>query len=411
VKVDADFLIVGGGPAGATAGGLLAQAGHPVVICEHKKFPRHKVCGEFISAQARPVLERLGLLERFDSLAGPEIRRFAAYPAEGPMLSAAMPAAGGKYPRSLSRDVLDEMLLERAVTLGAQVLQPCHVTEIQGNAAEGFGVSTSTNGPIKARCVVLAHGLAQRGAMDGHDIATPSGGYMCFKCHMEGCDTSDETIAIGGVRGLYAGLVRTSDNGDGRGNCVAPPFQAVNGSLRGSPEPHGDVHSSRYTLAFVVNVDQIAKLGGGADAHLQHLLMNNRGFRTALANAKRIGPWYASGPMAPGVRRIYHDGRFFVGNAAGEVHALVGEGMTLAMRGAMRLAESIAAVDPSLGNLDGIGRAYEHAWNREFRGRYRAANVFAHLMVRPTLATLAAGLLDAFPALLDYCVVRSGKWS
>ncbi len=408
--MNVDFLIVGGGPAGATAGGLLAQAGYRVVICEHKKFPRNKVCGEFMSAQARPVLHRLGLLERFDAIAGPEIRRFAAYPAEGPALSSSMPASSGTYPRSMSRDVLDKMLLEQAATLGARVLQPCHVTGVHGNAAEGFIVSTSTGGPIKARSVVLAHGLAQRGAMDGRDGVTQRGGYMCFKCHMEGCAIDGETIAIGGARGLYAGLVRTSDGGEWHDTFVARPFQAVNDPSGGSPVARVETRP-RYTLAFVVNSRQIAQLGGGAEAHLQHLIKGNRGLRMALMNARRIGPWYASGPMAPGVRRIYHDGRFFVGNAAGEVHALVGEGMTLAMRGAMRLAESVIAIDPSLNKLDAIGRAYEKVWNREFRGRYRAANIFAHLMVRPGLASVAAGLLDAFPALLDYCVVRSGKWS
>ncbi len=435
LAMEVDFLIVGGGPAGATAGGLLAQAGYRVAICEHKKFPRHKVCGEFISAQARPVLERLGLIDQFDAAAGPEIRRFAAHMPGGPVLSAAMPTCAGHYPQSLSRDVLDDMLLQRAAELGAQVLQPCHVMEVQGNAAEGF-VAHTAQGPIQATCVILAHGLAQRGAMDGgenvksgaqnvfeklsrvprprsswpcfanktHDHEDPwswhpasrirSGGYMCFKCHLENCAIADDTIAIGGAKGLYAGLMRTSDDGSTR---------------------------PRYTLAFVVRSTGIlpvtplhrqdACATSPADSYLRHLLQQNPAFRNALAHAKRIGPWYASGPMMPGVRNIYTDGRFFVGNAAGEVHALVGEGITLAMRGAACLVDSILAVDPDLHNLDAIGATYKTAWQHEFSARYHAANIFAKIAVRPGWAALAAGVLETFPALLDYCVMRSGKWN
>src|SRR5438874_9027548 len=89
-----DVLIVGGGPAGATAAALLARAGRDVVVVEKSPFPRRKVCGEFVAASGIALLGELGLGEEFDAAAGPEVRRIAVW-AGNRTLEAAMP--GDRY--------------------------------------------------------------------------------------------------------------------------------------------------------------------------------------------------------------------------------------------------------------------------------------------------------------------------
>lgn len=66
-----DSLIVGGGPAGAATGLLLARAGWKVTLVERKRFPRRKVCGEYLSATNMPLLRHLGIAKAFEEQAGP----------------------------------------------------------------------------------------------------------------------------------------------------------------------------------------------------------------------------------------------------------------------------------------------------------------------------------------------------
>lgn len=381
-----DFVIIGGGPAGSTAAALLAQRGLRTLICEQKSFPRPKVCGEFMSTRLRPILRQLSLEADFDRLAGPPIRRVVACPFGRLTLRGSFPAQpDGAFPRALARDQLDELLLHRAQQLGATILQPCQVTSVTGSLAEGFQVSTASAGILHGRAVILAHGLAQRGDMDPTARARPAQAprppteFICFKAHFTACPLPDDTIALAAAPGLYAGLVRTSD-------------------LAAAP---------RYSLAFVIRRRRIEDIGNSGEAQFQDLLHTNPAFATLLAGATRLSPWLASGPLQPGIREVYRDGRFFVGNAAGEVHALVGEGITLALRSAQLLAHSLTGTTPAA--LAQAGRNYESRWRRLFLPRYYAANLFAHIMMRPTLAAPLSRCIRALPPLMNWCIRASGK--
>jgi flavin-dependent dehydrogenase len=110
--------ILGGGPAGASAAVAALQQGAEVELYEKSRFPRHKVCGEFLSPEALPILERLGVYQECAGAGPALIRRF--------LLRVGTREKSGTLPEpawGLSRYRLDSMLLDRAAALGARIVR------------------------------------------------------------------------------------------------------------------------------------------------------------------------------------------------------------------------------------------------------------------------------------------------
>jgi geranylgeranyl reductase family protein len=148
-----DVLIVGGGPAGATAAYHLAKAGIEVMVCEMSPFPREKVCGDGLIADSLAALERMGLAERV---------RHVGYVADGmefwspSRINDVVPIEFA----TLKREVLDDMVLRRAQSVGAKVAYKRVVDLIP--VAGGVQVMVEGAGHINARIAVVATGAAKQ---------------------------------------------------------------------------------------------------------------------------------------------------------------------------------------------------------------------------------------------------------
>ena len=401
---DFDIAVIGGGPAGTTAAAILAANGRKVAIFEHRVFPRQKVCGEFVSIGARPVLRQLGVLAKFDAVAGPEIRRMAALPQNGRILECTLPAdAHGCHARALCRARFDNLLMQNAKSSGVTVFQPAHVDRIEPVATGGFSIFSRQCGEISAGKVIMADGKAHsslalpavdkiKTAASGHELLNTS--YLGYKAHFRDCDMPDDLTVIAGGPEIYAGLLRTSDL------C-----HDTNEQIAGN---RGKAEAPTYNMAFAVRQIQAAEHSGPDDL-LAYLFKFNPGLKRIMRRAKRESAWFACGPMRPGVRRLYANGLFYSGNAAGEVHALVGEGMTLALRSGRLLAgEFLAGMAAGKGDAE-IAKNYQSAWRTEFTGRLDAGNLFSNLLMRPMAGNIAADAFNCFPELLHAAVRFSGK--
>jgi len=182
----------------------------------------------------------------------------------------------------------------------------------------------------------------------------------------------------------------------------------------------GMVHTDhgRLGLSCCIRRDQLArarreagpvKAGEAVLAHITHFC---RGAREALAGATLEDQWLSAGPIQPGIRRCGFDRIFLVGNAAGEAHPVVAEGIGMAMQSAWLLCDFLAAGTASGLSDETIGVArdgYSSAWRRTFGPRIHAAALIAHWAMRPAAVSCVLPLLRLFPSALTAGARLSGK--
>lgn len=379
-----DALVIGAGPAGTSTAQGLARAGMSVMLVEKRAFPRRKVCGEFVSAPTWPLLEILGVSEALSPHAGPPVHRVGLFAGET-ALDSPMPPADGtiRWGRALGRHLLDAALLEAAARSGAQLRQPAAFAAMareRGCLRVTLESGRGDREEVLARMVVDAHGSWEH--MPGGQQPARPGDLLGFKARFAHARLAPGLMPLVLFPGGYGGLVET-DSGVVSFSCCI-----------------------RRDALRAVRIGH----GSAGEAVLQHAMRNCRGLREALDGASLEQSWLAAGPIRTGIRPLHDDGIFRAGNAAGEAHPLIAEGITMAIQSGFLLAQGIAAQGGLSGRaLADAGREYERAWRRQLASRVRASTAFASLTLSPLASGLSREVLRRIPAALTLGALLSGK--
>ncbi|HEY8117872.1 MAG TPA: NAD(P)/FAD-dependent oxidoreductase [Methylophilaceae bacterium] len=389
-----DAIIIGAGPAGSTAAILLAQAGWSVALLEKQPFPRRKVCGECIAAPNLELLDALGVGEAFDQLAGPPLTQVALMSGSRTVVASLPPLAEGKHAwgRALGREHLDTLLLNRAKAVGATVLQPWFVRVIEGEPGNFSCIARPENTDeaitLSTPLIIAAHGSWELTPDERSQSRQPheASDLFAFKANFSNTKLTPGLLPVMAFAGGYGGMVL----GDHGISTLACCIRRDTLSACRLQMPHA-------TAAACVEAYLEKSCGGVA---------------SALSDAKQEGAWLSVGPIRPGIRINKHSKHLLIGNAAGEAHPIIGEGMSMAMQSAWLLSEKLIAKRSELSSGNGyesLQQDYTRQWQQSFAPRIRLAAVFAHAAMRPWLANTVLPILQRWPELLTHGARLSGK--
>jgi flavin-dependent dehydrogenase len=301
------------------------------------------------------------------------------------------PSRDGEHGRALGREHFDTLLL-RAVAGCATVLQPWSITAIEqkngGFICHAIQKESRKTKSLRAPIVIAAHGSWEPGSLPTQlpRCTSRASDLFGFKAHFRDTNLPTALMPLLVFPGGYGGMVHT-DGG-------------------------------RVSLSCCIRRDQLERRRhlqpntSAAEAVLTHIKNSCRGVREALRGASVDGAWLSAGPIHPGIRVSAMDEIFRVGNAAGEAHPIIAEGITMAMQSSWLLCEllmSHGATNLSRQTMQGIAREYGARWRKGFAPRVRAAALFSQLAMHPAATAMLVPAFRFFPSLLTAGARFSGK--
>lgn len=355
------MIIVGGGLAGLTSAILLARSKARVLLIEKKQYPFHKVCGEYVSNEALGFLKSLG----FDPMqhGAAAVSHLKLSTPSGKTFCSGLDMGGF----GLSRYVLDNELYKLALASGAQALQ-AKVHEIK-RSGENYSVQVNNGDVYTSSFVIGSYGkrtLLDR-ALDRGFMKERSG-FMAVKYHVV-TDSPNNEIALHAFRNGYCGLVKIED--DKYNLCYlykrAPSFTSVKlleeKVLARNPQLGRLFSTARFLSAKPEVISEIS---------------------------------FAQ-------KKLVEDGVFMLGDTAGLIAPLCGNGMALAIHSAKLLCDILKGAGMLGKKVTGMERLwmeelYVSAWRRNFGARMRLGRALQPLFLNPLVSEVSLRTLHAFPA-------------
>jgi menaquinone-9 beta-reductase len=313
-----DAIIVGAGPAGSATGILLAESGAGVLVLDRARFPRPKICGEYLSPETARILDRLGVLETVDRAGAAPLLGMTITGPDGARIVGTYPTSGRwrgyrDHALSIPRATFDGILADRLRTSGAEFRERWRVTDLIMDADRVAGVEAidSAGRPqrFRARLVIGADGrhsvVARRlGLVSPHPLRR-----MALMTYMSG----------------------PTDRADRGEIYLSPPDYSILNPLA----------PGRLNVSVVVPLSDATACRGDLDAFFEARLRRFRFLERRLAAFRRDAPVRALGPLAVRVAPPRCGGVLLIGDSAGFYDPFTGEGIYTALRSA-ELAVGVA---------------------------------------------------------------------
>jgi len=365
-----DLVVIGGGPAGCAAAITAARTGASVLLLERGRFPRHKVCGEFVSAESLDLLQNLlapahhGLIKK-----GPRIARSRIFVDAAELQAEITPAAA-----SITRFDLDAALWDSCAHAGVECRSDCVVQSVEGTGP--FRVATRADS-FEARALINATGrwsnLTSTATRARATAGASKDRWIGVKAHFREVAASP-SVDLYFFEGGYCGV-----------QAVSPPIQ--NGA------------------AIVVNACAMVRADIATD--LTKILELHPALRERSLNWKpqpMMDPVTTS-PLVFHQPEPTQNGMLQVGDAATFVDPFIGDGISLALRSGDLAAECLSRFFRNECSLESVAADYTRLYQTRLSPVFRASSRLRNLLRWPGVVRKPVlSLLEKTPAITRHFV-------
>jgi len=362
-----DVIIAGAGPAGSSAAIHLARNDLRVLLVEQKKFPRPKLCGEFISPECRRHFETLGVASAMANSDPASITETVFYSTRGHQVTIPSSWFGGPSALGLSRAVMDNVLLRRAQACGVTVVEGATITEPLIDKDAVRGIKLKLNGEEQQHLAPLAIDATGRARI------------LTRKLHLHEPKSKPKLIAF------KAHLRNTRV---AAGACEIYFYPDGYGGLS---SVEGDVSN----LCFIISAEEVKRRHSNPELVMRELVMKNRRAAHTLEHAQPESEWLSAswerfGRQQPSPAK----GLLAIGDSAAFIDPFTGSGMLMALESGELAADVISRHRTELDERV-LGSDYAAEYDKRFDSRLRLCAWLRRAAFSPRLAGLGIAVCGA----------------
>ena len=363
-----DVIIIGGGLAGLCNAIHLSKLGKKVLLIEKNEYPKHKVCGEYISNEVLPYLDFLEV-NPFDSGAV-RINNFQLSTTKSNIISAKLPLGGF----GISRYTLDLVLSEKAKENGVTILQDVvlNITFLK----DFFQVETKDNNIFTSKITIGAFG--KRSLLDvkmGRNFIQKKSPYLGVKTHVKG-NFKEDLVALHNFKGGYCGVSKVENN-------------AIN-------------------LCYITNYATFKQYKNIEDFQEQVVFKNNYLKEIFQSSEALFEKPLSISQISFETKKPVENHILMCGDSAGMIHPLCGNGMSMAIQSAQLASNLILNYfNGEIETRKELEKQYIRQWKRKFSLRLKAGHFIAMLFRKDTIASVLLQILKKLPFLLPIIIKQT----
>ncbi len=367
-----DAAIIGGGLAGLALSIQLARQGHSVVLFEKERYPFHKVCGEYISLESWDFLNGLGV--DLDRMKVPIITRLQVSAVNGNLLQHQLPLGGF----GISRHLLDNTLAQLAIAAGVIIKENMKVNEVMFDDNE-FTIEASS---LSCRARLACGTYGKRSNIDikwkrRFCVAAKNklNNYIGVKYHIQG-DFPVNTIALHNFKNGYCGIVK--------------------------------IEGEQYNVCYLTTAGNLQKTKGDIKKMEQTILGQNPHLKKIFTESKIQSEVPLTISQISFEKKSQVENHvLMIGDAAGMITPLCGNGMSMALHGSKLAAGLINKFLLGITPREMMEKRYVLQWQRHFEARLRTGRRIQRLFGSYRLTNLFITLIRPFPRLVDSLIRRT----